>query len=189
MKKVRNIIIVLITLVLGSGIIFLVYNILNANKLKKENIDEIKNTYNDLTQNINEYNDIRTKYNEKLSSFVLTTYEEEHEEYTNLLKEYNENIKKIDTNIDKLKEKCNILYNDININKICSNYETMYEKIINIYVTDLNMYNDKIKKYNEYKNKEIALFEMIHKDYIDYNEDNAYEGRDIDETTKEKENS
>lgn len=184
MKKKKNTFILLLVIVLGLVIIFLVYNILNSQKLKKENINYIKTAYNDLTDNINTYNSIRTKYNEKLSSFVLATYENEHNDYINLLTEYNKTIENIDNSITKIKSKCNIIYNDININKICSNYETMYEKLVNIYVTDINMYNENIKKYNEYKNENLKVFEKIHTDYIDYNKDGKYEGRDSNEETK-----
>ena len=56
--------------------------------------------------------------------------------------------------------------------------------MINLYITDLNMYKKSIKKYNEYNNANIAAFEMIHKEYIDYNHDNKYEGREVNEEDK-----
>jgi len=62
------------------------------------------------------------------------------------------------------------------LNKICNNYELLYEKLVNLYVKDLNNYNSKIKGYNEYKNTNEELFKMIHNDYIDYDEDGIKEG-------------
>ena len=41
---------------------------------------------------------------------------------------------------------------------------------------DLNNYNRKISSYNEYKNEDVELFNMIFKEYIDYNDDGKYEG-------------
>lgn len=182
MKNKKNIIIIVGIIVIGLIAIFLVYNILNASKTKKENIDEIKNSYNNLTEEVKKYNEIRTKYNEKLSNFILDRYKDEHEEYISLLNEYNETIKNIDIYINNLSNKCNILYDNVNINKICSNYQEMYEKLINIYITDIKTYNNNIKKYNEYKNDTIEEFIPIYNDYIDYNKDNIYEGSDNNET-------
>lgn len=182
MKNKKNIIIIVGIIVIGLIAIFLVYNILNASKTKKENIDEIKNSYNNLTEEVKKYNEIRTKYNEKLSNFILDRYKDEHKEYISLLNEYNETIKNIDIYINNLSNKCNILYDNVNINKICSNYQEMYEKLINIYITDIKTYNNNIKKYNEYKNDTIEEFIPIYNDYIDYNKDNIYEGSDDNET-------
>ncbi len=184
MKKKKNLIIILSVIIVGIIIIVSVFSILNSRKLKKENIDTITTSYNNLTDDIKKYNEIRTKYNKRISSFVMSTYENEQEEYITLLNEYNEVIKKIDTEIKQIDKKCDIIYDDININKICSNYKGMYEKLINLYITDINMYNENIKKYNEYKKTSIESFELVHKDYIDYNNDGTYEGRSTNEKNK-----
>ena len=181
MKKKKNILIVSLMIGLSIVIIVLVYSALNSSKIKRENKNEINNAYKELTNEVKEYNNIRTKYNEKISSFLLSSYNEEHDEYVKLLTEYNEIIKKIDITTEKLNSKCNILYSDIDINKICSNYGLIYEKLINLYITDINIYNNSIKKYNEYNNTNIEPFQMIHNGYIDYNHDNKYEGRELDE--------
>ena len=62
------------------------------------------------------------------------------------------------------------------LNKICSNYGKSYEKLVNLYVGDINGYNTKISEYNSYKNATISMFNMVHLEYIDYNEDGVYEG-------------
>ena len=45
------------------------------------------------------------------------------------------------------------------------------------------MYNENIKKYNEYKEESIEAFIPIHKEYIDYNNNGVYEGRELNEET------
>ena len=95
------------------------------------------------------------------------------------------NINKIDDYVETINSKCNVIYSDIEVNKICDSYDTLYEKLINLYVQDLNNYNNKITSYNEYKKESIELFNQIHKDYIDYNKDNTYEGRIVENGKEE----
>ena len=182
MKNKKNIIILLLTLFIGVVVILVVYNTLNSRTIKKEKQDKVTKAYSDLTEEVKEYNEIRTQYNEKISNFILDKYKEEHEEYLKLLNSYNEVITNIDKSINALSDNCNIIYKDSNTNKICSNYKQTYEKLINIYISDIKNYNNNITKYNEYKNDNIELYKAIYDEYIDYNNDNTYEGRDNNET-------
>ena len=62
-----------------------------------------------------------------------------------------------------------------------TSYKKLYEKIINLYVMDGNNYNKRVEGYNSYKNDSIELHDIKYKDYIDYNNDNKYEGIDSNE--------
>lgn len=181
MKKKK---IVIITLIITITLIFISLFILNTiknNKLREENIEIINTNYQELSTNVEEYNNIRTKLEGLLNNFIYNDYKNKHEEYINILTEYNNNIKKIDNNIKNIDTRCNLIYKDKTVNKICNNYKITYEKLINIYITDLTNYNNKITSYNEYKKDTIKLFELVHNNYIDYNKDNVYEGRSTNE--------
>lgn len=193
MKKNNKKIIIIISLILVSAlIVVLTLFVLNVVKDKKEsnkNMQLIKDNYNELSTHVSEYNQIRTNLSEKLNDFIYETYPKEHDSYVELLNKYNDNIKNIDTKVNNINNKCDVLYSDISINKICDSYKVLYEKLINLYITDINIYNNKIKGYNQYKEKdEYQETELIHKEYLDYNQDKIYEGKDVkDEEDKENE--
>lgn len=170
------------------GISLFIVNMVKDRNETNNNMEIINSNYNELSVNVNEYNQIRTELSGKLNNFIYEKYSLEYDGYVELLNKYNENIKKIDLNIENINDRCLVIYKDISINKICNSYKVMYEKLVNLYVSDLNNYNNKVSSYNEYKNTDISLYEMIHKDYIDYNDDKEYEGKDLgNEEDKDKE--
>ena len=74
-------------------------------------------------------------------------------------------------------------YPDGVINSKCNNYKAIYEQVVNYYVTDIKNYNNNIKKYNEYQksiNSNLILnIYKTDKDYIDYNEDKIFDGKEV----------
>lgn len=185
-NKFNKIIIISIaSLVLLIIVILFVISIYKGKKTSIKNMEIIRNNYNELSTNVTDYNQIRENLSEKLNNFTYENFPKEYEEYNQLLESYNDNIQKIDNNINNINSKCNNnIYNDSSVNKICDSYKILYEKIINLYVTDLNNYNNKVTSYNEYMKTDIEIFELLHKDYIDYNNDLVYEG----ECTSDEEN-
>lgn len=177
-SKKKLIIIVILGALVISSLAFLIFMVIGNKQEVKNNIIVITSSYDDLSNSVKEYNDIRSKYITMSSDFILSKYKDSHEEYITLLNNYNAVMKEIDESVEKINNKCNRLYKDENVNTICANYEKIYEKLVNLYVTDLNDYNEKINKYNEYSKEEISSFRLMHSDYLDYNHDGIYEGRD-----------
>lgn len=173
-------IISIVSLILIIIVIIFVINIYREKKTSVKNMEIIKNNYSELSANVTDYNKIRENLSGKLNNFTYENFPKEYEDYNELLKSYNDNIEKIDNNISNINSKCNNIYNDISVNKICDSYKTLYEKIINLYVIDLTNYNNKVISYNEYTNNNIEVFKLMHEDYIDYNEDSVYEGKNIE---------
>ena len=189
MKKKMNIITLVLVIITIIIIIIGLYigNIVHERKTVQKNIELIKYNYNEFTNNILEFNQIRTNLSNKLNNFVYTTYIDEHQNYIELLNKYTDNIKKIDANVSNITKRCDFTYNDKNINIICDSYESAYEKMVNLYVSDVINYNNKIKSYNEQyiTEEELGQFDAAHKEYIDYNNDKKYEGKEV---TNEKNN-
>ena len=163
-------------IVLIGGISIFVTNIMDAKKEMEENANYIKENYQNLTKNVESYNQIRTNYTDMSKDFILDTYKDSHQEYLNLLTKYNETIKDIDENIKNISSKCDLIYDDHEVNKICQSYDTLYEKLVNLYITDISNHNEIIDKYNNYKSDKLEQITMIYDNYIDYNNDNTYEG-------------
>lgn len=170
----RKVIVLFIILLLIGGVSFFAINIKKEQEVMNSNMKEIKNSYELLNENVNDYNSIRNEISVKLASFFYDSYLKEKSSYDDIFTRYNTTISEIDKNIINIDKYCDVLYKDSNVNKICNSYKNLYEKLVNIYVSDLNNYNQKIIGYNEYKKDNIPLFTMIHSDYIDYNDDGEY---------------
>ena len=191
-KKNSKKIIIIVGLVLLLLVLFLVtlfvLNIVNDKKMSRENMQVIKDNYNQLSEYVSGYNQIRTDLSDKLNDFIYDKYPSEHDMYLELINKYNDNIKNIDKSVNNIDSRCDVIYNDISVNKICDSYEVLYEKLINLYVTDINNYNDKIIGYNQYKGNDVYQeVLLLHKDYIDYNNDKKYEGYDLEDEEDKKE--
>lgn len=180
-KKKRIIIGIIISLIIITGAIIINIKIKKDNTLKEENKIAIKNNYNDLSKEVDNYNKIREEYIELASDFFYETYTDKHNDYIEILNKYTDTMNNITKNIDNIDSRCNIIYDDININKICNSYKTLYEKLINLYIYDIKDYNKKITGYNDYMNKNIDIYNIEYKEYIDYNKDGKYEGIDLNE--------
>lgn len=178
---------VIIGIILTIVIAFLVIFIVNLNKDKKNmqlNVSSIKKSYELLSSSVTEYNTIREHFNELSSGLLLDKYKDKHEEFVTLLTEYNKVMKNIDSYVVNIKAKCTNVSSASEVGSICTGYDRTYEKLVNLYVNDINKYNEILAKYNEYKHEEVSAFECIYEDYIDYNNDNVYEGRDSSEENK-----
>lgn len=76
-----------------------------------------------------------------------------------------------------------VYYPDSSVNSKCSDYKLVYEQVINYFVGDIGVYNNTIKNFNEQQaaaGSTLALIEYkTEKDYIDYNKDGAYDGKEV----------
>lgn len=165
-------------------IIFIIIAIQNIKKDQKqtiESINYIKEKYKILSDNVPKYNKMRSNYIEASKVLILDDYESVYEGFTNFMKDYNDLIKEFDNDVTLLDSKCDKIYPDKETNDICGYYKELYEKIVNLYINDIKEYNKFIASYNEYKQVEVPLIELVHKDYIDYNNDNFFEGASSNE--------
>ena len=56
---------------------------------------------------------------------------------------------------------------------------TAYETSVNYFIKDMNLYNDQIELYNETATEPLELYQNNqYSDYIDFNGDGTYLGRD-----------
>ncbi len=177
MNKKLKLVLGLVIIIPIAGIIALII-LLNINNTKttKRDMDVINTNYNQLIDNVTAYNEVREKYAKEMEDFYLDNFLKKKEEYEELLNQYNVLINKIDKNAKEISSKCNHLYKDGSINKICNTYGKSYEKLVNLYVGDINGYNTRISEFNSYKSQNIPQFNMVHLEYIDYDNDGIYEG-------------
>ena len=125
-----------------------------------------------------------------VSSFVLGLQKDKEEIYNRII-EVNNEFEVFSTNTTVFENFRNELYNvvlsnvyypDGKVNTKCSNYKLIYEQVVNYFVSDINVYNENVKKYNEYQknnNSDLRVDKYkTSKVYIDYNNDNEYDGKE-----------
>ncbi len=180
MKNKKSLLISVIIIIIVTIIAITVLLVSKERKESKNNMEIIRKNYHMLSESVTKYNEIRTKYSELTGVLVIDKFKEKQEEINKLMDEYNKEIENIDTYISNINLRCDgRIYNDSEITKVCDSYKETYEKLVNLYVGDVKNYNEFITKYNETKKESLELFVGIHKDYIDYNKDNAYTGGGI----------
>lgn len=147
------------------GIVLLFISFVNGKKDVDKNMAIIKSNYNDLSNNVIDYNSIRGELGVLFNNFRYDSFDLDIDKYRDIFVRYDEIIRKIGSNVLNIDDMCNVIYSDSEINKICDNYKSIYEKLINLYVMDIDIYNNKVSSYNEYSGKNIDLVSKLY----DYN--------------------
>lgn len=169
---------IIIFYIIGIIIIICLFIIVFNNYINiNRDISVVKNSYNNLSDNVDSYNNIRGELEVLFNNFRYDSFNLDISKYEDIFIRYDNVIKKIDYNIVNLDNRCNIKYNDKNVNKICSNYKIIYEKIINLYIGDLSYYNSVVSSYNEYSDGGVDFVNLLYDKYIDYNDDGIYDGK------------
>lgn len=158
------------------AIIFALLNHQKSNPTK--NMDIIQNNYLKFSSHINENVEIRKQLAEKLGEFDNATYQENHDEYTELLTNYDKNMQIISDLADTLEPKCRITYEDATTNILCQSYEMLYEQMINIYISKVTDYNNKINSYNQLNNANYKKHKLLYSEYVDIDNNGKYQGKE-----------
>lgn len=101
----------------------------------------------------------------------------------NKLSNYENMVDELGKQAASLRKLCkDVYYPDSKVNSQCSNYESIYEQVVNYFVNDINLYNKNIDQYNNYQtaNGGVNLLNKYKttKKYLDYNNDKEFEGKE-----------
>ena len=127
-----------------------------------------------------QYNSVR----ENLSSMIQSTYVDEldtkYEKIVELLGQENEYIIQVRDNVLKLDKCCKgKTYSNSSANEICLNYQKYYEQMVNVFVNDILYVNRIIQSYQEKHGDLLKEYESLEfSNYIDYDKDGIYEGKE-----------
>ena len=157
----------------------------------KEDKEEIYNRINDVNDefevfstNTSVFENFRDElYNVVLSNVYYDTMYDEDKNVKNKLSNYENLVDELTKNTKKLDNLCNdVYYPDSKVNTKCNNYKSIYEQVVNYFISDINVYNENVKKYNEYQKNNNSNLRVdkykTSKKYIDYNNDNEYDGKE-----------
>lgn len=147
-------------------------------------ISEVNDEFEVFSTNTSVFESTRDNlYNVVLSNVYYDTMYDEDKSVKNTLSNYENLVDELTKNTRNLNKLCDdVYYPDSNVNTKCNNYRSIYEQVVNYFVGDIKIYNDNVNKYNEYQrnnNSDLRVDKYkTKKDYIDYNGDKVYDGKE-----------
>ena len=147
-------------------------------------MEDVGGIFEGFSTNTTLFEDYRDElYTEVLGNVYYDTMYKSDETVKGKLNEYEAIVDSIKKDTKKLDSLCKkVYYPDNEVNKMCINYKSIYEQVVNYYVTDIHTYNDNVEKYNAYQDtiKKDLKINKYHTDYdyIDYNGDKIFDGKE-----------
>ena len=176
-------------LLLGGGVTLLATNIKKDQEATVKRIADIKEVYKKYSDSVDKYNEVRNNiYTKVYTKIYYDTMKDNEKSMKAELKKYEDVVDEVASIIDELDGLCgDINFTDTTTSVKCESYASVYEQMVNSFLDDLIIYNDSIDKYNEYQEgvKDAVKLEhyMTEKQYLDYNKDGKYEGKEEKEET------
>lgn len=147
-------------------------------------MDDVSGIFEGFSTNTTMFEDYRDElYTEVLGNVYYDTMYKTDETVKGKLNEYEAIVDSIKKDTKKLDSLCkHVYYPNSEVNKMCTNYKSIYEQVVNYYVTDIHTYNENVEKYNAYQDtiKKDLKIRKYHTeyDYIDYNGDKIFDGKE-----------
>lgn len=143
---------------------------------------EVKNSYEDFNASVLAFETQRTTlYTDFLGNIdynSLVTNDLLLKEKLNNYESIVDDVIKYVSTMDSLCD--DVYYPDSEVNNICSNYKLVYEQVVNYFMDDITLYNTAINKLIVSGNFGSLIEYKTDKEYIDYNGDRVFEGKNID---------
>ena len=120
-------------------------------------------------------------YEDVLGGIICEQLVQNNKDITNKFSNYENLVDELNKSVVKLDKLCkDVYYPNSSTNNKCSNYKDIYEQVNNYFVGDVKVYNKNVNSCNsgvtdnnmlikEYKTK---------KQYVDYNNDKKYDGKE-----------
>ena len=146
----------------------------------------VNDSFEEFNTSVSSFELVRdTLYTEALGNIYYDTLATDDEILKNKLSNYESMVDTIIKKVKTMDGLCkDVYYPDSNVNSKCSNYKLIYEQVVNYFVADVKLYNDAIKTYNEQQaaagNNSALVDYKTKKEYIDYNKDGVFEGKEVD---------
>lgn len=168
---------------IGIGINF-VYSLKNDREATLLRMDDVTEEYKNFGVQVDVFNDIRNSL--YLNVFENTYYDTmgaNDSEVKMTFSNYEVSVNNVEVAASNLANLCGTIYfPNSGVNSKCKGFASVYEQVVNAFVSDVELYNSNISQYNDYQkeNGSTSLLENYKTDkaYIDYNNDNKYEGKD-----------
>lgn len=173
---------ILIGVFLLAAITVFFVNYQKDKKETKQNMDKVIEEYQTFKTSMGEYAATRSTLYETVFKTYLNEMQANYQSHLEQIKQYEEQVTKIEKDHKELEKLCRVVYLKDEVDHKCEAYRLSYEQMNNYFVKDIARFNENIAKYNEWKSETDANLEMYEmktkRDYIDYNKDGTYFGKE-----------
>lgn len=122
-----------------------------------------------------DYNSTRSSLSTVVKDLSVDKVGTKYNRIVELLSQEEQHIINVRNNVLQLDKYCNgKMYSSSSVNEICFNYQKYYEQMVNSFVSDVTYINRMIQYDNSLKLYQSSEF----KNYIDYNKDGVYSGKE-----------
>ena len=182
-KKIIIAILLVIFIVIGSFVYLFIDSIKEDQQITKEKAKEIISAYEKFDSNIHAFAALREEYYTSRENTFLEEFSENTKSWDDLISRYEKSVKDIENSSKILKDSCKVKFADVRVSTKCTNFTANYEAAMNYYLTDIKGYNKTVEEYNKWanengKNKLNEGKFPVYKDYIDFDKDGEYFGKE-----------
>ena len=188
MRKIANVLLVLsIVLIISGGVSTFILGLQADRTETLSRMVEVNDVFEIFSTNTTLFENTRDElYTNVLSNLYYDNMFETDGIIKVELNDYEKLVDELSNNAKVLNNLCeDVYYPDGNVNNKCFNYKSIYEQVVNYFISDINVYNKNVKSYNDYQtglgSSNLVKEYKTKKKYIDYNNDNVYEGKEEEE--------
>ena len=173
-----------LVLVIAGGFSSFLNGLKADRELVARRMEDVSSVYEAFNTDVSLFGDYREDFHDSIleNLYYETMYnsdtlvKNEFIKYEKMVDDITDSVKALDTLCK------DVYYPQSNINNMCMNYPSIYEQVMNYFVVDVNEYNEIVKDYNSYQNTNNSTYYVKEysttKDYIDYNGDKVFEGKE-----------
>ena len=129
-------------------------------------MDEILKAYPNFNEAVDDFSNLRNQFYSYKEDLYLETLRDNADAWNTFMKTYEE-------------------YGDVNVSNKCTMFKANYESAMNYYISDIKLYNQMVDEYSKYNLENGNSYPKvnegtlpIYKDYIDYDKDGEYFGKE-----------
>ena len=177
-------------LLISGGVASFLFSLKEDRALTLERMVVVNDEFEEFSTSTTAFEAYRDElYNNVLSSLFYDTLGADDANIKNVLSNYEAMVDALEKKADSLNNLCaDVYYPDSSVNSKCNNYKAIFEQVNNFFVGDINVYNKNIDSYNAYVagwGAPLAHYESK-RDYVDYNDDKAFDGKFEEEANTEE---
>ncbi len=187
MKKSLMIIgiVIVIIVILFIGAWIWVDGLKEDKEATQKKMDEILAAYPKFNEEVDNFSELRNQLYKYRENLYLETLRDKASDWNTFMENYRNGIMKVEDSAKVLKENCDVDYGDVKVSSTCTKFKANYEAAQNYYISDVKMYNQMVSEYDEYNAEHGNHYAKLNKalygsyaDYIDYDEDGEYFGKE-----------
>ena len=179
-----------LVLVISGGVASFLVSLKEDREIMLQRMVVVNDQFDDFSTSTTSFESYRDElYNNVLGILYYDTLGGNDANIKNVLSNYEAMVDEMKKKAESLDDLCaDVYYPDSSVNSKCNNYKAIYEQVVNFFVGDINLYNKNIDSYNNYMasngSDSWLEYNKTTKKYIDYNNDDVFDGKIEEEEAK-----